>query len=190
MVSQLKTNGRAKQNSDALLAIANAQIALGKYDSASVYLNKAEKITPVSAAIHASKKTLDNKIKLREDFSQRVRVLNSQIGHLRQTSDDTQAVHQIENILSTLQVPSYVHAEEVLTLAKSYAITGNKQQSLEIINQLDSTAQHGENNIDLLKDSIIDNTYQKQFFKHTAPPHAAFPLNQTSKKILKQTVIH
>ncbi|MGH2643164.1 MAG: hypothetical protein ACRDE2_04395, partial [Chitinophagaceae bacterium] len=64
-VVQLKNTKGVEQNGSALIAIANAQIAIGRYDSASLYLNKAEKVAPGMKRIDSSRRVLVRKIKLR-----------------------------------------------------------------------------------------------------------------------------
>lgn len=189
-ITQLKKNDNFSKNSDALLAVAKGQLALGKYDSASLYLNKAEKIAPDSKEIMATKHVLNQKIKLRENFSMSVQKLNRQIEHLKQSPGDTQSVHQIVETLSNLKAPAYVHSNEVVTLAKAYAITGDQQQSLKAINKINTAAIPENSNINNLKDSIQNSTYQKQFFKHTVPPKIIIPQSVQNKQILNQSVIH
>ncbi|TAM99612.1 MAG: hypothetical protein EPN39_06140 [Chitinophagaceae bacterium] len=64
-VVQLKNTKGVEQSGNALLAIANAQIAIGRYDSASLYLNKAEKVAPGMERIDSSRRVLVRRIKLK-----------------------------------------------------------------------------------------------------------------------------
>lgn len=189
-IDRLKTNDNFPKNSEALVAVAKGQIALGKYDSASVYINKAEKVAPGSKEITITKNILDQKLKLRENFTLKVRSLNHQIEHLKQSPGDTQTVHQIAKTLSEVKAPAYVNPNEAVTLAKSYAITGDRQQSLKIINKLNTALTVKDSNIDNLTDSIRNSTYRKQFIKQ----HAAVKINDPSviqhTDILKQSAIH
>lgn len=185
---QLKSKDRVTQNSNALITLANAQIALGKYDSASLYLNKADNVDPDSKEVLSTKEDLNRKIILRENFSRSVSQLNGQIDHLKKYPEDTEYVHQIVKTLSALETPGYVNPNELITIAKSYAIVGSKDQSLQIINKLNSS---GNIHISNLKDSIQNQTYQDQFFKHTVTPEVNMAdiqkirLNQTMIRKLK-----
>ncbi len=64
-VVQLKNTKGVEQSGNALLAIANAQIAIGRYDSASLYLRKAEKVAPGMERIDSSRRVLVRRIKLK-----------------------------------------------------------------------------------------------------------------------------
>lgn len=65
-LNQVKTNSRFLQNGHALLVVANAQAALGRYDSASLYLHKAAKISPQSEELLSAQKALNEKIEVRK----------------------------------------------------------------------------------------------------------------------------
>lgn len=183
-VAQLKATQRIGQNGTALLTIANAQMALGKYDSASLYLDKAIKVAPAMGQIDSSKQALRQKIKLREDFSKNIGALNDEIEQLKKSPDDTQSVQRITDALTILKYPDYVHPNEALTLAKCYAIAGDRQQSLNIITRLDTTVLDQGNIVDQLKDSIRNNTYQLQFFRHAVPPKTILLDPLKNKRIL------
>lgn len=189
-LAQLKDNERLFQNDNALLAVANAQIALGRYDSASLYLHKAERINPESEAVFATKNDLNEKLKVRENFSNKIIELNTRIDHLKQVPQDTQTVYQIAKALSEIQMPTYLNPNEMTALAKSYAIIGDRQQSLQILGKLEAAGQPSDINVNNLKDSIQNNSYQRQFFKgETAPKAPDMELIQ-NKNLLNKTVIY
>jgi hypothetical protein len=187
--AELKATRGAGGSGKALLAITNAQIALGQYDSASLYLDKTEKIAPGADKIDSTRQVLTKKIKLREDFSNRIHILNDQMDQLKQSPGDTGSVRQIVKTLSDLEVPAYVHTNELVTLARSYAVTGNPEQSLQVMKKLSESASPGDPDIHNLKDSIQNNTYQKQFFKHAAPPKIKLPGTVQNKQMLDHAVI-
>lgn len=188
-LAQIKNNGRLYQNSNALLAVAKAQIALGRYDSASVYLNKAEKINPGSGEVVATRVNLESKMVLKEKFTRSVEALNSQIEQLKQSPGDMQTVNRIEKILSGIQAPVYVNPDEAVIIAKSYAITGNREQSLQIIDKLNTSTGSQPDDMNNLKDSIRNKTYQAQFFEHTTAPEALPASALQNKNLLNKAVI-
>lgn len=72
-VSQLKSNNRLPGSKAGLIAVANAQIALGKLDSASLYINKAEILSPESPEVKSLKERLNTKRIQKSDFVQKPR---------------------------------------------------------------------------------------------------------------------
>lgn len=122
-VEQLKATGNLARNGDALLAVANAQIALGKYDSAALYLNKAGQTASQPSEIISAKKELNHAITLNQNFSHRIQELNRLIENLKKRPDDTAVLHEIGKTLSTLQVPHYITSQEAETLAKAQAVS-------------------------------------------------------------------
>lgn len=188
-LAQLKNNSRLYHSSNALLAVTKAQIALGRYDSASVYLNKAEKINPRSEEVAATRINLENKVVIKEKFTRSVDALNSHIEQLKQSPGDMQTVNRIETILSDLQAPVYITPDEAVIIAKSYAITGNRGQSLQIMDKLNTSTGSQPDNINNLKDSIRNKTYQAQFFKHATVPETPPASVLQNKDLLNKTII-
>lgn len=187
--TELKTTKGVEQNGQALLAITNAQIAMGSYDSASLYLNKAEKVAPGLAKIGVTRQVLTNKIKLQQDFSSNISLLNEEIGKLKRSQGDTVYLHRIAQTLANLKVPEYVHSNELVTVAKSYAVIGNQEQSLAIIQKLSAPSAAENNHITALKDSIEQHTYQKQFVNQAQTSRISLTKTMQNKITLKHVII-
>lgn len=188
-LEELKNRAGFSTNGNALLASANAQIALGEYDSASLYLNKAEKINPNLKGISATQNDLKEKLMIQKAFSSRIDELNTQIGHLEQVPGDTKSIDQIVKTLANIQVPVYVNSNEAMTLAKSYAIVGNQKQSLQIINKLNNSDGSPNTNINSLKDSIQNKTYLQQFYPPAVVPKIPATTILHDQNLLDKTVI-
>lgn len=187
-IAQLKATGRTEDNSNALLAIGTAQMALGNYNKAADYLTKAERVAPGAQKIDATSKILAKKIKEREDFSKTIYLLDNQMNQLLKTPDDTVSLNVIAHTLSHLKTPDYVDSNEVVTLAKSLAIVGRQQQSLAVINKLDKTSVPNSQ-ISALKDSIQQRTFQQQFSSPRATNRLRLSPSLNHEKILKNTAI-
>lgn len=187
-LEQLKGDERLSNNSDALLAAARAEMVLGNYDSASVSLDKAQQADPNTAGIVSLRNELNQKIELNNVFINNVAKLKTQIATLKESPGDTESINKINHTLSEIKVPRYVKPDQVLTIAKAYAISGDKQQSLKIIDHV-ASAPNSEKRLTPLKDSIVNQTFQKQFYRHGTPIKITPDSTLHNKVIFKNPVI-
>lgn len=184
-IAQIKSNDRLLNNSNALVAVANAQMVLGNYSAATNFLNKAKQVDPETAGIVSVGNELNQRIEVRNNFVNKIDDLKNQISNLKRSPGDTLSLKKLNKTLAEINPPRYVQPDEAVVIAKSYAIAGEKQQSLQIINKLDSTQSASKNNIATLKDSIRDQSYQKQFVREENHALASPP----KKEILSRSVI-
>lgn len=165
LLEELKANKQLPENSDALLVVAKAETALGRYDSATNYLNQAAKIAPELKVAEATRNGLNNKIKIRKDFEVNVSNLNISLDKFKETPGDTHTVNQVKTILNEIKLPTFVHPEETVVIAKSLAIAGAEKQSLQVLDKLEESRTPGITKTSSLKDSILNKTFQKKYFK-------------------------
>lgn len=188
-VAQMTASDRLYQSSSALAAVAKAQAALGKYDSASLYLKKAAALDPGAEEVSAVSKDLQQKIRVRETFSRNIDILAGQLQTLDRSPGDTASVRRITHMLNDIEPPPYTLPEEAVVLAKSFAVTGNTQQSLQVVDKLGASAAVPDTAVNQLKDSIQDQVLQQRLnprILHSSPVirPAAVP-----KDLLERTVI-
>lgn len=169
-LAKLKSSNLLSKSERGLTAVASAQIALGKYDSASLYLDRANNLNPASKEVPVLRKELNYQVTITNNFLKNISSLNEQIRQLQQSPGNSQSLNNIAQILTSIRMPPYVQPNDILTLAKSYAITGNTQQSLEAINKLSEVSSENDMKLNLLKDSISGGDFQKQFFRGEVHP--------------------
>jgi tetratricopeptide (TPR) repeat protein len=188
-LEKLKTNDRLSNNSNVLVAAANAQMILGNYNSASSNLDMARQIDPKTAGLSPLRTELNQKIEINNLFLNNVDKLKKQIASLKTSPGDTTSLNQLNKTLSEIKIPRYVKPDGVLTIAKAYAIAGDGKQSLKIIDNLDASGK-SEKSLAPLKDSIANQTFQKQFFSRATDLNAirsAPPLS--NKELFDKSVI-
>ncbi len=115
--------------------------------------------------------------------------MKKQIASLKTSPGDTTSLNQLNKTLSEIKIPRYVKPDGVLTIAKAYAIAGDGKQSLKIIDNLDASGK-SEKSLAPLKDSIANQTFQKQFFSRATDLNAirsAPPLS--NKELFDKSVI-
>lgn len=152
---KLNNSSKLSNNSEALVAGANAEIALGEYGSASEKIEKAEKINPEANGLVRTKELIKEKVEIQENFKKNIEQLNSAISQLEASPADKAVKDRIAMHLSEIKVPDYVDPGELQTIARSYAIIGQRETSLQVIEKVEpQVAVSGDIGIIRLRDSI------------------------------------
>jgi hypothetical protein len=135
-VATLKSDVRSQSSGSALASIARAQIALGEYDSAEIYLKRAEHITPGSIETTGIRNTLDSVKQEHQLFSQKINSLSRLLTLLKGNNTDPNIFRALNSQLEHIDVPTYVQADQMRVLARSYAVIGNQEISLKTMNKV------------------------------------------------------
>lgn len=188
-LNQIDSNKKLLNNSDALIAAAEAKIVLGDYESASEYLEKGKELNPESAEISSTQDLLNEKIASKKQFQKNINSLNIAIEQLKETPSDSRAIRSVEEILTEMKAPDYVSADEVLTIARSYAIVGQQKQSLQAIDIIKPSSEQENNNINNLKDSIENNNFHRQIPENLREIQAEEAVHPDRSNLLKKSVV-
>ena len=139
LIQEIQTlpKSRCITSTDAMTTIADAQSALGLYDSAQVTINKAIKLDPSSNKAIQSHKEIEQKWHIQKDFEQRVEVLKLNMEALGKKPTDNKLRDSIARRLKDLQAidaPVRVHQAQAVLVAKAAAIVGEKLAAEQITN--------------------------------------------------------
>lgn len=183
----VKSNVRSQSSGNALASIARAEIALGKYDSAAVYLRQAETLMPGSAETANIKHTLDTKIQEHQIFARKISSVNRLLILLKGNNADTGLLRNLNAQLADVKVPTYVQANDLRLLARAYAVIGHQDISLKALNKAAADTKSPADN--KLADSIRRQTIQNAYLS----PQVKTSVNTQPKKAptlrLDRTVI-
>ena len=158
---------RCKTSSDAMTVIANAQAALGAYESAKVTIEKAKVINPDNPKVTSSEIDIKDKWTTQKDFENRVTQLENYIKQLEAKPNnpkliDTLSTHIQELILKSQKSPIHLENHQIVTVARATAIIGERERAVAIndevlkVNPKDKEASK-------LKESIKNREIEEKF---------------------------
>ena len=189
LIDQIQTlsKSRALNSTDALTTIADAQSALGLYDSAKVTIQKAIARDPESDKALQSKKDIQEKWQIQKDFEHKVDEIKLNINDLEKKPNNAKLLDSIATHLNEIQAmdaPVRVHQAQAVWVAKAVAIIGEKQAAEQINNQILKANPKSEE-ANKLKDDIRNKVLERRFgTKHSKiqiQTHAKSTTNTTEK---------
>lgn len=129
---------RAANDPVALNNISKAYYALGKYNDASIYNQKALSINPGLPQAVNLKTGIENQVAVKNNFTQSIRQLNNSMaaadsGKAALTSA---AAEKIVGVLKTMKQPVYTDEKSSLVIAKALALVNKKEQSMQVVNKV------------------------------------------------------
>ena len=172
LIEQIQTlpKSRCVTSTSALTTIADAQAALGLYDSAKVTIQKAIDRSPNSDKAQQSKEDIQQKWKIQKDFEQKVDNIKSNINKLEQKPTDGKLRDSIAMDLiqlKSMDAPVRVQQTQAVWVAKAAAIIGQRQAA-EQINEQVLKANPNLEQAKKLKDDMKNRVIEKRF--GTNPP--------------------
>jgi|GEM_PF-4499000 hypothetical protein len=187
-VAALKSDTRSQSSAKALASIARAQVALGEYDSAAIYVQQAERLMPGSAETAEIRNALQAREDEHRSFSLSIDRLGSLLDRLKRSNGDSATLHAISTQLTNVKIPTYVQADKMRVLARSYAVIGQQNNSLKAMDKVAtdtkiSSADHA------LLDSIRSHTLQDAYLAKREKMLINTRPAQTPVLRLDQTVI-
>ncbi len=157
--------GTAKESPSASTSIAKAQVALGQYDSAQVYVQRASELDPTNENI----KEIANMIRMKQmdkrRFEDNVGHLDKRVSNWEANRHDRNERDSISLLLKTIDSnhnendPLKVDAKPLLTIAKALAIDGHKQQAIDMLDNVLKITPNQPEATDL-KNKIINNYFE------------------------------
>jgi tetratricopeptide (TPR) repeat protein len=129
---------RAANDPVALNNISKAYYALGKYDDATVYNQKALSINPGLPQAVNLKAGIEKQVAVKNNFAQSIKQLSNSIaaadsGKATLTPAATQ---KIVGVLKTMKQPVYADEKSSLVIAKALALVNKKEQSMQVVNKV------------------------------------------------------
>jgi tetratricopeptide (TPR) repeat protein len=132
------STSRSENDPQALTNLSHAYYALGKYDSAMIFSDKALGLEPGKEETMKLRANILQQIQVKKDFQQNIQLLNNNLKTIESgaAAPKTEAVQNVASILSGTEVPVYADEKACLTIAKGLAAVDKKEKSLEIINKI------------------------------------------------------
>jgi ABC-type antimicrobial peptide transport system permease subunit len=181
LISQISTlpKSRCVTSSDALSTIANAQAAVGLYDSAKVTIQKAVLLNSKSEKVVQSRQEIVEQWENHRDFKNKVDVLKENLDRLNANPKNTKLRDTLaQNLDEIKRINSSTHASQsdVLAVGMATAIVGQYQAAEQVA---DNVLRVSPNQVDAqkLKDDIRDNKIKQRFppKKETQKPRPENP---------------
>jgi tetratricopeptide (TPR) repeat protein len=128
---------RCKTSSDAMTSIANAQAALGMYDSAKVTIKKAADINPKNEKVQESQKDIQNLWQKQQDYETRVDKIRDQVKKYRSNPKVNRPLRDsIANNVRQLNESVHISQEDALVVADAALIIEEKEAAYELTEEV------------------------------------------------------
>ena len=167
LINEISTlpKSRCVTSSDAMTTIANAQAAVGLYDSAKVTIQKAAVLSPTSNKVIESQKHIERQWVQQKDFEKKVDKLKSNLQRLDANPKNTVLRDSVAinlNEIKRLNAPVHMAQRDILAVGLAAAIVGEKQAAEQAA---DDVLRVSPNQPDAkrLKQAIIDKEIEKRF---------------------------
>jgi tetratricopeptide (TPR) repeat protein len=175
LIEQIQTlpKSRCVTSTDALTAIADAQAALGLYDSAKVTIKKAIDRDPKSDKAMKSNKDIREKWQIQKNFEEKVENIKSNINSLEKKPTNSKLRDSIASDLIKLRAmdaPVRVQQTQAVLVAKAAAIVG-QHLAAEQINEQVLKANPELKEANKLKDDIKNKLIEKRYGKYIPKPN-------------------
>ncbi len=191
LINEISTlpKSRCVTSSDAMSTIANAQAAVGLYDSAKVTIQKAVALSPNSDKVIESKKQIEKQWTQQKDFEKKVDKLKSNLQRLEANPKNTVLRDSVAinlNEIKRLNAPVHMAQRDILAVGLAAAIVGERQAAEQVA---DDVLRVSPNQPDAkrLKQAIIDKVIERQFpirqpAKPQSPPQGKMNTETTPQK--------
>lgn len=169
---------RCVTSSDAMTTIANAQAAVGLYDSAKMTIQKAVLLNPKSDKVVESKTHIEKQWLQQKAFENKVDKLKSNLERLNANPTnnvlrDSVAINL--NEIKRLNAPVHMAQRDVLAVGLAAAIVGEKQAAEQVADDVLKVSPN-QPEAKKLKQAIKDKEIEKRFpARQQAKPQAAKP---------------
>jgi hypothetical protein len=178
LLSQISTlpKSRCVTSSNAMSTIANAQAAVGLYDSAKVTIQKAVLLNAKSDKVEQSRHEIDEQWKTHRQFQDKVEILKENLDRLNANPKntklrDTLAIN-LEDIKRT-NPSTHASQSDVLAVGMATAIVGQYQAAEEVADNILRVSPN-QAEAKRLKEDIRDNKIKQRF-----PPKRETPKPRT-----------
>jgi hypothetical protein len=156
---------RCVTSSDALTTIANAQAAVGLYDSAKVTINKAIDLNPKSDKAKESRSEIEDKWRIQKGFEGKAERLKSNLEHLKANPKsrvwrDSVALNLEE--IKSINPPIHASQRDMLAVSMAAAIVGENQAAEQVVNDVLKVSPN-QPEAKRLKEAIRDKKIEKNF---------------------------
>ena len=191
LIEQIQTlpKSRCITSTDALTTIADAQSALGLYDSAKVTIQKAIERSPDSEKAQQSQQDIQEKWKIQKSFEQKVDKIKQNIKDLEKKPNNVKLLDSIATHLNALQkmdAPVRIEQTQAVWVAKATAIIGEKQAA-EQINEAILKANPKLDEANTLKEELKTKVIEKRFGTKRPNVRIQTPEKTATKPTAKQS---
>ncbi len=173
LINEISTlpKSRCVTSSDAMSTIANAQAAVGLYDSAKVTIAKAVALDPNSPKALQSKKGIEQKWTQQKLFEGKVSALKSNLERLYARPKDLKLRDSVGiklNEIKQLNAPVHMAQRDALAVGLAAAIVGEKQAAEQVADDV-LLVSPNQPDARRLKDAIRDKVIEKRFPARLTP---------------------
>jgi tetratricopeptide (TPR) repeat protein len=165
---------RLNESAAALSAVANAQVALGRYDAAQMSIRQAGQLDSTAAPVIAGKQKIKKKTDSKKQFDQKVKQFDKQLKMLEKQPQNKMVRDSISQALKEVSVePVSADDKSLITIATAAAVAGHQQTALELIDKVLKVNPSKEANV--LKEQILSGDLLKKYNTYSlpAPPNKA-----------------
>jgi hypothetical protein len=158
---------RVNESPAALSAFAQAQLALGRYDSAQVLIGRATHLDSTSTTVVQAKQSVKKKTEVKKKFDQKVKQVDKQLKVLEKQPQNGVIRDSIAQALKEVSHdPVAADDNSLITVATAAVAAGYPEAGLELVEKVINVKPSQE--AVRLKEQILSGSLSKKY--HPAPP--------------------
>jgi tetratricopeptide (TPR) repeat protein len=164
----VESSDRLKESPAALSAVANAQVALGRYDSAQVLIRQAVKLDSTSAPVMANKQKIKKKTESKKQFDLKVKQVDKQLKMLEKQPQSKMVRDSISQALKEVSIEQ-VSADDasLITIATAAAVSGHQTTAIDLIDKVLKV--NPSKDVKVLKEQILSGDILKKYNTYSLP---------------------
>jgi hypothetical protein len=176
LIDEISTlpKSRCVTSSDAMTTIANAQAAVGLYDSAKVTIQKAVVLNPKSDKVLESKKDIEERWELQKQFERKVNILKNNITRLNASPKDRKLRDSVAinlNEIKRMNPPIHASQRDILAVGMAAAIVGEQQAAENVVDDVLRVSPN-QPEAKQLREDIRDNKIESRYPPRETKPQA------------------
>lgn len=157
---------RIKGDPQALLGVANAESALGNYDTALSIVNQSIESGGANAEAEKTKADIETKMRVKHAFEKQLDAIN--VIMKDNAVSEAQKTEKVAGILSTIEPPVYISKQSSLTLAKAFSVVNEKEKAIETVTKI-TEASPSNNEARILANTLKEDTTSQQPVREITP---------------------
>jgi tetratricopeptide (TPR) repeat protein len=159
---------RLNESPAALSAVANAQVALGRYDAAQMWIRQAVKLDSTAAPVIAGKQKIKKKTDSKKQFDQKVKQVDKQLKTLEKQPQNKTVRDSISQALKEVSIePVSADDQSLITIATAAAVAGHQATALDLMDKVLKVNPSQEAKV--LKEQILSGDILKKYNTYSLP---------------------
>lgn len=187
---QTLPTSRVLTSSDALATVANAQAALGQYDSAKVTIQKAVNMDNTSAKAIESQKDIITKLEIQKKTEQNIQQIDNVVKEIQEHPNDLKLRDDLRQHLNKLELtasqPIHIDGKKMLVVAQAVDILGQPQEAIQLADEVSKANPKLSEATKMKEDFKVKESSKKTKYSTSSSkplPNKTRPNNDAAKRV-------